>query len=451
MIDQRKRIFAVNLWFVDLVLTTASFYLAYRLRQLVDLQGYTVLRLPEYLWLLAIILPVWAVMLPLFRVYSDLTASPVDQVIRLTKGVFFAWLTLLAAQFFVSEDAFDRHRLIAVFTLVINYFLLVAYRIVLIKLKKHGALDVRHVAVVGSCDAARDFARKIEEHRVWGLHLVGIFDQKDVKGLLERGGLDELIVVTDNEPLSEFTDTFLLCEELGVTARVVLNFFPHSFARTELEQFGEFPLLSFSTTPTNEALFFVRRIMDLVIVCIFGIPILLVIGISSIAIRLTSPGPVFFKQERCGLNGRLFTMYKLRSMVNNSEQARFELETLNEMDGPVFKSSRDPRRTEVGKFLRKFSIDEFPQFYNVLRGDMSLVGPRPPLPQEVARYERWQRRRLSMKPGITCLWQISGRNEVSFQEWMKLDLTYIDNWSLLLDLKILLKTVPVVLLGRGAR
>ena len=451
MIDQRKRIFAVNLWFVDLILTTASFYLAYRLRQLVDLQGYTVLRLPEYLWLLAIILPVWAVMLPLFRVYSDLTASPVDQVIRLTKGVFFAWLTLLAAQFFVSEDAFDRHRLIAVFTLVINYFLLVAYRIVLIKLKKHGALDVRHVAVVGSCDAARDFARKIEEHRVWGLHLVGIFDQKDVKGLLERGGLDELIVVTDNEPLSEFTDTFLLCEELGVTARVVLNFFPHSFARTELEQFGEFPLLSFSTTPTNEALFFVRRIMDLVIVCIFGIPILLVIGISSIAIRLTSPGPVFFKQERCGLNGRLFTMYKLRSMVNNSEQARFELETLNEMDGPVFKSSRDPRRTKVGKFLRKFSIDEFPQFYNVLRGDMSLVGPRPPLPQEVARYERWQRRRLSMKPGITCLWQISGRNEVSFQEWMKLDLTYIDNWSLLLDLKILLKTVPVVLLGRGAR
>jgi exopolysaccharide biosynthesis polyprenyl glycosylphosphotransferase len=451
MIDQRKRIFAVNLWFVDLVLTTASFYLAYRLRQLVDLQGYTVLRLPEYLWLLAIILPVWAVMLPLFRVYSDLTASPVDQVIRLTKGVLFAWLTLLAAQFFVSEDAFDRHRLIAVFTLVINYFLLVAYRIILIKLKKHGALDVRHVAVVGSCDAARDFARKIEEHRVWGLHLVGIFDQKDVKGLLERGGLDELIVVTDNEPLSEFTDTFLLCEELGVTARVVLNFFPHSFARTELEQFGEFPLLSFSTTPTNEALFFVRRIMDLVIVCIFGIPILLVIGISSIAIRLTSPGPVFFKQERCGLNGRLFTMYKLRSMVNNSEQARFELETLNEMDGPVFKSSRDPRRTKVGKFLRKFSIDEFPQFYNVLRGDMSLVGPRPPLPQEVARYERWQRRRLSMKPGITCLWQISGRNEVSFQEWMKLDLTYIDNWSLLLDLKILLKTVPVVLLGRGAR
>ena len=451
MIDQRKRIFAVNLWLVDLFLTTASFYLAYRLRQLIDLKGYTVLPLPEYLWLLWIILPVWAVMLPLFGVYSELTTSPLDQVYRLTKGIFFAWLTLLATQFFVSRNAFDRHRLIAVFTLAINYFLLVAYRMFLIRFKKHGALDVRHVAVVGSGEGAQDFARRIEEHRVWGLHLVGIFPLKEVRDLLARGGVDELIVVADKEPLSEFSETFLLCEELGVTARVVLNFFPHSFVRTELGQFGEFPLLSFSRTPTNEALLFVRRLMDLAIVCIVGMPAALIIGAASIAIKVTSPGPVFFKQQRCGLNGRVFTMYKLRSMVDNAEQVRAELETLNEMDGPVFKSSRDPRRTPVGKFLRKFSIDEFPQLYNVLRGDMSLVGPRPPLPQEVARYESWQRRRLSMKPGITCLWQISGRNEVSFQDWMKLDLSYIDNWSLLLDLKILLKTVPVVLLGRGAK
>jgi exopolysaccharide biosynthesis polyprenyl glycosylphosphotransferase len=451
MIDQRKRIFAVNLWFIDLVLTTASFYLAYRLRQLVELEGYTVLPLREYLWLLAIILPVWAIMLPLFRVYSEVTSPPLGQIVRLTKGIFFAWLTLLAAQFFVSRDAFDRHRLIAVFTLVINYLLLIAYRLVIFRLKKHRALDVRHVAVVGMGEGARNFARTIEEHKVWGLKLIGIYTQKEVPELLNGGGIDELIVVADKEPLSEFTNTFLLCEELGVTARVVLNFFPHSHVRTELDRFGDFPLLSFSRTPTNEALLFVRRIMDLAIVSIVAIPALIIIGISSIAIRLTSPGPVFFKQQRCGLNGRVFTMYKLRSMVDNAEQARYELEALNEMDGPVFKSSRDPRRTTVGKFLRKFSIDELPQLFNVLRGDMSLVGPRPPLPQEVARYESWQRRRLSMKPGITCLWQISGRNEVSFQDWMKLDLTYIDNWSLLLDLKILLKTVPIVLLGRGAR
>jgi len=455
MIDQRKRIFAVNLWCLDLVLTTASFYLAYQFRLLVAglglLPKYTVLTFWEYRWLLAIILPIWAIVLPLLRVYSGLSSSPVEQIIRLTKGIFFAWISLLAAQFFVSKDEFDRHRLLAVFTLVINYLFLVSYRLVLFRLKKHGALDIRNVAVVGAGPSAGGLARKIEEHGDWGLKLVGIFERQEVRPLLERGGVDELIVVTDKEPLSEFRDIFLLCEEMGVTARVVLNFFPHSFARTELETFGGFPLLSFSTTPTNEALMLVRRIMDIAIVSIFGIPVLLIVGLSAIAIKLTSPGPIFFKQQRCGLNGRLFTMYKLRSMVDNAEQNRAELEALNEMDGPVFKLSRDPRRTPVGKLLRKFSIDEFPQLYNVLRGDMSLVGPRPPLPQEVARYERWQRRRLSMKPGITCLWQVSGRNEVSFQDWMKLDLTYIDNWSLLLDLKILLKTVPVVLLGRGAR
>jgi exopolysaccharide biosynthesis polyprenyl glycosylphosphotransferase len=198
-------------------------------------------------------------------------------------------------------------------------------------------------------------------------------------------------------------------------------------------------------------LLMIRRILDIALAAFLLAVTLPVSLLTALLIKLTSPGPVLFKQERCGLNGRLFMMHKFRSMVGNAEQMRLELDALNEMDGPVFKSSRDPRITLIGKIIRRFSIDELPQLYNVLRGDMSLVGPRPPLPQEVARYERWQRRRLSMKPGITCLWQISGRNGVSFDDWMKLDLTYIDNWSLLLDLKILLKTVPVVLLGRGAK
>jgi exopolysaccharide biosynthesis polyprenyl glycosylphosphotransferase len=320
-----------------------------------------------------------------------------------------------------------------------------------LKLKKHSALDIRHVAILGNGAAARDFGHRIEAHRDWGLALLGVFSQKEARALLEKGGVDELIVVADKETLDEFSETFVLCEELGVTTRVVLNFFPHSFARMELLQFDGLPLLSFSTTPTNEALMVLKRIMDIFLASIVAVATLPVTVLSAILIRLTSPGPVFFKQERCGLNRRPFTMYKLRSMIDNAEQARFELEVLNEMDGPVFKSSRDPRITTLGKYLRRFSIDEFPQLYNVLKGDMSLVGPRPPLPQEVARYERWQRRRLSMKPGLTCLWQVSGRNQVSFQDWMKLDLSYIDNWSLLLDLKILLKTIPVVLLGKGAK
>jgi exopolysaccharide biosynthesis polyprenyl glycosylphosphotransferase len=450
MIDQRKKIFAVKLWVLDLLLTTASFFLAYSLRALFELKGHTVFPVHVYLWILAIILPTWACLLPLLRVYSEPTLPPLTQIWLLSRAIGFAGLVMAATISFVNPDA--SNRFIVAFTLGIDYVFLVSYRVVLMKVTKHGALDVRTVAVVGSGAAAREIVRTIENHYVWGLKLVGVFSREEVRELLEGGGVDELILVAENESLDEFTDIFLLCEELGVTARVILNFFPHSIARMELHDFDGFPLLTFSTTPTNEALMFVRRILDValatLILVIFG-PLFMLP--AAILIKLTSHGPILFKQVRCGLNGRQFVMYKFRSMVDNAEQLRVELEALNEMDGPVFKSSRDPRITMIGKIIRRRSIDELPQLFNVLRGDMSLVGPRPPLPGEVARYQRWQRRRLSMKPGMTCLWQISGRNEVSFEDWMKLDLTYIDNWSLMLDLKILLKTVPVVLLGRGAK
>ncbi len=450
MIDQRKRIFAVKLWLADLLLTAASFFMAYRLRLLFELEGHVLMPLRIYLWILAIILPTWALLLPLFRVYSDATLPPLTQIVRLSKAVGLAGLVTAALISFISPDMSSRS--VVLLMLVINYILLVSYRAVLIRTTKHGALDVRHVGVVGEGRAAREFARTIEDHRIWGLKLVGVFSRLEARAILEAGGIDELIVVVERESLDEFTETFLLCEELGVTARVVLNFFPHSIARMELHEFEGFPLLSFSTTPTSEALMFIRRVLDVAITSILLIFLLpLVMLPAAVFIKLTSPGPVLFRQRRCGLNGRVFTMYKFRSMVDNAEQLRAEVEALNEMDGPVFKFSSDPRITSVGKILRRFSIDELPQLLNVLRGDMSLVGPRPPIPEEVARYERWQKRRLSMKPGITCLWQISGRNEVSFEDWMKLDLTYIDNWSLLLDLKILLKTVPAVLLGRGAK
>jgi exopolysaccharide biosynthesis polyprenyl glycosylphosphotransferase len=176
----------------------------------------------------------------------------------------------------------------------------------------------------------------------------------------------------------------------------------------------------------------------------------LMLGIA-LAIRLTSPGPVLFPQIRCGMNGRLFKLLKFRTMVENAEALRKDLEDRNEMSGPVFKIADDPRVTRVGRWLRRFSLDELPQLFNVLKGEMSLVGPRPPIPAEVQSYERWQRRRLSMKPGLTCFWQIGGRNQIDFEEWMELDLKYIDNWSLKLDIIILLKTIPVVLLGRGGR
>jgi len=171
----------------------------------------------------------------------------------------------------------------------------------------------------------------------------------------------------------------------------------------------------------------------------------------ALAIKLTSPWPVLFAQLRSGLNGRVFKFYKFRTMVENAEELKKDLEHRNEMSGPVFKIKDDPRVTRLGRILRKYSLDELPQLFNVLRGDMSLVGPRPPIPAEVVKYERWQRRRLSMKPGLTCFWQIGGRNEIDFGDWMTMDLRYIDNWSFRLDVIILLKTIPVVLFGRGGR
>jgi exopolysaccharide biosynthesis polyprenyl glycosylphosphotransferase len=176
-------------------------------------------------------------------------------------------------------------------------------------------------------------------------------------------------------------------------------------------------------------------------------PMLVVV---AMLVKLTSRGPVLFRQTRVGLHGRPFRMLKFRTMVENAEALKAQLASVNEMDGPVFKMKKDPRITPIGRFLRKFSIDELPQLINVLRGDMSVVGPRPPVPSEVARYEPWQRRRLSVRPGLTCIWQVSGRNEISFEQWMYMDLQYIDNWSFLKDVGLILKTLPVVVTGRGA-
>jgi len=243
------------------------------------------------------------------------------------------------------------------------------------------------------------------------------------------------------------------CELEGVEVWLIADFFSTEISRTSLDELLGRPLLIFRTTPEASWQSLGKQIMDFlgsVILLVSLWPLFLLI---AIAIKLASPGPVFFKQQRSGLNGAPFTLYKFRTMVTNAEQFKHELEAMNEMSGPVFKVTNDPRVTPVGKFLRKYSLDELPQLFNVLRGEMSLVGPRPLPVDEVKRFDNLaHRRRLSVKPGLTCLWQISGRNQiVDFREWVRLDLEYIDNWSLWLDLKILLLTIPAVLRGTGAK
>jgi len=276
---------------------------------------------------------------------------------------------------------------------------------------------------------------------------------EDLVNLLHEHSANGVIISSRHTIFGQIEKAIQACELEGVEAWLVADFLQTQISRTSFDDFYGKPVMVFRSTPEASWQGVIKQGIDVVcsgvLLVILFIPLLLV----ALAIRLTSPGPILFRQTRCGLNGRPFTMLKFRSMHSNAEQRKAELAFLNEMEGPVFKITNDPRITPIGRFLRKYSIDELPQLYNVLRGEMSLVGPRPLPVDEVKRFDDLaHRRRLSVKPGLTCLWQVSGRNEVrDFKDWVRLDLEYIDNWSLWLDLKILWWTIPAVLAGSGAK
>jgi exopolysaccharide biosynthesis polyprenyl glycosylphosphotransferase len=243
-----------------------------------------------------------------------------------------------------------------------------------------------------------------------------------------------------------------LCTEQGIRTTLTADFFSMGMLQSQMSFFAGIPLIHFQPPPGDPWQLAVKRSVDIVVSATLLVLLAPVFLIIALAIRMGSPGPVLFRQRRVGLHGSIFTLFKFRSMEVNAEDRLQELLPHNEMKGPVFKLRNDPRVTKVGKFLRRFSLDELPQLWNVLRGDMSLVGPRPPVPDEVSLYERCDRRRLSMRPGLTCTWQVSGRNNIEdFESWVEMDLEYIDNWSLRRDMFLLFRTVPAVLLGTGAR
>ena len=339
----------------------------------------------------------------------------------------------------------------------------------------HGALRVartmgrnyRHVLIVGSGPRARLAANLIDEHPSWGQRVVGLLDEYDtpvdpsfigvpihklheLPDLIRRMVIDEVIVACPRAMLSAIAPAIATCAAAGIPVTMLSDVFGDLMPRPRVAEFGMQPALSFGVVHHNGTALFLKRVFDVLLASTALLILSPLIAIAAIAIKLDSPGPVLFRQKRCGLNGRIFDVLKLRSMHLDAEKRRADLVALNEMDGPVFKIRNDPRITRVGRWLRRLSIDELPQLWNVVRGEMSLVGPRPPIPGEVDEYDVGQRRRLSMRPGITCLWQVAGRNTIGFAEWVQLDLEYIDRWSLLLDTKILLRTLPAVLKGTGA-
>jgi exopolysaccharide biosynthesis polyprenyl glycosylphosphotransferase len=276
---------------------------------------------------------------------------------------------------------------------------------------------------------------------------------EDLVSFIHEHSVNRVVIDARHTLLGRIEEVIHVCELEGIETLLLADFFKTEISRTSLDDFFGRPVFVFHSGPELPWSRLLKQIIDFLGALVILVPCSIIMAAAAVAIKLTSKGPVFFKQERSGLNGKPFTMYKLRTMVTNAEQLQHELANLNEMTGPVFKVTNDPRVTSVGRFLRKFSIDEFPQLFNVLRFEMSLVGPRPLPVVEVKRFDDpAHRRRLSVRPGLTCLWQISGRNDVkNFAEWVRLDLEYIDNWSLWLDLKILWRTIWVVLLAKGAR
>ena len=477
MLKQKARAVALGVLAGDLALTAVSLPLAYLLRQGVLTRLFPrVFPLPlypfeQYFFLLTLILPIWAGLFFAAGFYRSHRTFPLGEEIWAVARVAFGGTALLALIVYGLRLDFVSRWFLVVFGAV-NFAFLASEKVVIrltSRWVRTRGFNFRTVLIVGTGSKAASMAEFVEAHPHWGFRVVGYLDDDnggeirrgnrwpcfgkiaDLEAVLVRDVVDELIFVIEKGKLGDYEQALLVAERHGVRAHVSLDIFPHVLARPILEELDGVPLLSFTTTPSNPVQLVVKRAIDLALSLFLFVATLPIQLVAAIAIKLSSSGPVLFTQKRCGLNGRHFTLLKFRTMYTGAEERLSEISHLNEMSGPVFKSSADPRLTPVGRILRRLSIDELPQLWNVIRGDMSLVGPRPPLPEEVSRYEPWQHRRLSLSPGMTCLWQISGRNDLDFNRWMELDLKYIDTWSPMLDLKILLKTVPAVLSGRGAR
>ncbi len=345
-----------------------------------------------------------------------------------------------------------------------------------IRARRKAGKDRRRILIVGRNPNVHALIDSIKARPDYGVDIVGVIDApestghkhpsasvplphdvhvlgttRDLPGILTNHVVDEVLVLLPLKSFySEIEQILKTCEEAGIVTKLAPDLFNVNIARRTISWVGDIPFITYFTGPKESLELTIKRVVDILVSGTALVVLSPIMGAIALAIKLTSPGPVFFKQTRAGLNGRPFQMLKFRSMYVDAEERKKELEKLNEMDGPVFKIKNDPRVTPVGRFIRKYSLDELPQLINVLKGDMSLVGPRPPVPEEVEKYDWWQRRRLSFRPGLTYIWQVSSRNEIGFQEWMEMDLAYIDNWSLALDFVLLLRTIPVVLTGKGA-
>ncbi len=449
----------------DACLFAVSFWLAYALRTNPHIIAWLNLdpMPPEIfnsvVWLYFALIPAAPLILESQGFYNRSTLCPLWEIIwPLFKGCLITTVGLVLIMYALH---FISPRVVMAFFGVIS-FTLVYLKEELVRWALRSKLGQsqyqRRFLLVGTQVEILRLRRELNERRDASVAVVGELSLGETPvqhlvQMLHEHSANGVIISARHTYFEQVETAIKTCELEGVEAWLVADFFGTQIAHARFDELLGYPLLVFRSAPEASWQGVVKQVMDFVGALFLLIALSWLFAILALLVKWTSPGPVFFRQQRSGLNGAPFTLYKFRTMVSNAEQFKHELEVMNEMSGPVFKVTNDPRITPVGKWLRRYSLDELPQLYNVLRTEMSLVGPRPLPVDEVKRFENLaHRRRLSVKPGLTCLWQISGRNQISdFRDWVRLDLEYIDNWSLWLDLKILVRTLPAVFVGTGAK
>jgi exopolysaccharide biosynthesis polyprenyl glycosylphosphotransferase len=462
MLGRRQKFNAQLTQLVDAGLLVLSLWLGHLIRQHLS-QHFPFI--PEidpfniFLWL-TLTMPLGPLLLEFQGFYRfPLQRSALESFRQIVQALFWLGVLIAGCAFLFKFDIHSRAVLL-LFGLISTALLLIRDQVVVIYLRKHleHAKYQKKVILAGTSGEIRKLAMSFIEEQRAQIKIVETIDilaqsTSNLMRSLQQHSVGLVIFASPLEQLPLVEEAIRACEVQGVETWLVADFIRTSIARVTFEMFGTRPMLVFRSTPDLSWSLFLKRAIDLCAALCGLIALAPLLIIVAVAIKVTSPGPLIFKQMRSGRYGRPFRMFKFRSMYADAEQRRVALESHNQMSGPVFKINNDPRITPIGRWLRKYSIDELPQLLNVLIGEMSLVGPRPLPIYEVEKFsDPAQRRRLSVKPGLTCLWQISGRNEVKdFEEWVKLDLDYIDNWSIWVDLKILLGTIPVVVLAYGAK
>ena len=452
----------------DIISVIFSFLLAYQTRSLLE----PLLDIRYHAWILLVVFPVWFGLLVQFDLYRSIPARANREILTSVFLVHVIGGIIVAAFLFLFEPQGHSRGLFLNFIVFSALFFStqkLALKAFYRNRMKNGQL-LRHVLVVGTGEKSRNFIRLVRQHEDWGFKVVGVLSMgerenvEEINGSRIIGDLDELVEICTKETVDEVVfcsegdsrknreETISRLEEMGIKIRMVLDSIQLPFARMELGIFhGKLPILTLHHGHLKEEWLLIKRCMDIA-GGVVGLAILAIMFPSiAFAIKLESRGPIFFGQDRVGANGRIFRCWKFRTMLADAETRKKDLTHMNEMNGGMFKIRNDPRVTRVGKFLRRVSLDEWPQFWNVLHGEMSLVGPRPLPLGDIERYEGWHRKRLSVRPGLTGLWQVNGRNKVDdFNEVARMDVRYIDNWNLWLDIKILVKTIFTMFSGHGA-